>query len=175
MQDNQAVEKCQRGDQEAFRHLVERYHNVLYGTAILMTGNRGEAEEFVQEAFLSAWRGIRGFKIGRPLKPWLTRILINQVLVGKRRLSIPTTPLADPDEPGAPSVLDDVDAHGDRAVVREAVASLEPDHRQVIVLRYFTDLTVSEIAGSLGVPEGTVKSRISRAIARLKEHLKEGG
>ena len=173
MQDNQAIEMCQNGDQDAFHHLVDRYHNVLYGTAILMMGNRAMAEEAVQEAFLSAWRGIRGFKIGRPLKPWLTRVLINEVLTDKRRRSIPTDPIPEPDQPDAPSVSDDPDALADRVVVREAIAELDSDHRQVIVLRYSTDLTVPEIAKSVGIPEGTVKSRLSRAIARLREHLGE--
>ncbi len=175
MQDNQAVERCQGGDRDAFRHLVDRYHGVLFGTAILMTGNRAVAEEAVQEAFLSAWKGIRKFRIGRPFKPWVTRILVNEVLSGKRRRSIRTDPIPEPDETGAPSASHNPDALADRVAVRDAIAELDSDHQQVIVLRYFTDLTVPEIANSIGIPEGTVKSRLSRAIARLREHLDEAG
>ena len=69
MTDSEAVVRCQNGDRDAFRHLVDQYKDVLFGTAVLMTGNRATTEEHVQEAFLSAWRGIRGFRRGRPVKP----------------------------------------------------------------------------------------------------------
>ena len=71
MTDNQAILGCQRGDRNSFRHLVDRYKDVLYGTAFLMTSNRALAEEQVQEALLSAWKGILGFKKDRPFKPCL--------------------------------------------------------------------------------------------------------
>ena len=64
MNDEEAVRRCQDGDREAFRHLVERYKDVLYGTACLMTGNASVAEEHVQESFLLAWRGVGGFRVG---------------------------------------------------------------------------------------------------------------
>ena len=94
MIDDDAIARCQGGDRDAFRHLVDRYKDVMYGTAVLMTGNRAVAEETVQEAFLSAWRGIEGFKRGRPPKPWLIRILVNRVMDERRRQTIPTVPLA---------------------------------------------------------------------------------
>ena len=113
MNDEEAVRRCQDGDREAFRHLVERYKDVLYGTACLMTGNPSIAEEQVQEAFLSAWRGMNSFRNGRPLKPWLVRILVNTVMGQGRRRSIQTVPLeetgqmAGPDDPAelAPGYL----------------------------------------------------------------------
>ena len=85
MTDHEAILRCQDGDREAFRYLVDRYKDVLFGTAVLMTGNRSVAEEQVQEALLSAWRGIRGFRLGSPVKPWLVRILVNAVLSQQRR------------------------------------------------------------------------------------------
>ena len=80
MNDEEAVRRCQDGDREAFRHLVDRYKDLLYGTACLMTGNTSIAEEHVQKALISAWRGMSSFRIGRPLKPWLVRILVNTVM-----------------------------------------------------------------------------------------------
>ena len=65
MNDEEAVRRCQDGDREAFRHLVDRYKDLLYGTACLMTGNTSIAEEHVQEAFISAWRGMSSFRIWR--------------------------------------------------------------------------------------------------------------
>ena len=173
MSDDLAIARCQEGDREAFRLLVERYRDVLYGTAILMTGNRAVAEEIVQEAFLSAWRGIGGFKRGQPLKPWLTRILVNGVLAQKRKRSIPTVPIADSGGNGGPSVSDQTEVIEHRAILRQALAKLAPDQQQVVVLRYFAELTVPEISEAMGVKEGTVKSRLHRALGRLREHLEE--
>lgn len=175
MTDHEAIQRCQDGDREAFRQLVDRYRDVLFGTAVLMTGNRAVAEEQVQEALLSAWRGIRGFRLGNPVKPWLVRILVNAVLSQQRRKALPTVQLNDtgPDEPHF--VGDDpaatLDALEDRLVLRRAIAELSPDHRQVVALRYFAGLTVPETARVLGVREGTVKSRLHRALAVLREQL----
>ncbi len=173
MTEDQAIARSQEGDCEAFRHLVERHKDVLYGTAILMTGNRAVAEEIVQEAFLSAWRGIGGFKNGQPLKPWLTRILVNGVLAQKRKRAVPTVPMTDSDQPAVPSTSDQLDVLESRAVVRQALAKLDVEQQQVVVLRYFAELTVPEIAKSMGIKEGTVKSRLHRALGRLREHLEE--
>ena len=173
--DDDAIARCQDGDRDAFRHLVDRYKDVMYGTAVLMTGNRAVAEETVQEALLSAWRGIGGFKRGRPPKPWLMRILVNRVMDRRRRRTIPTVPLADLDPAGGPSVPDEADAFENRTVVRQALAHLAPEQQQVVALRYFAELTVPEVARSIGVREGTVKSRLHRALGRLREKLEESG
>ena len=173
MSEDLTIARCQEGDREAFRVLVDQHKDVLYGTALLMTGNRAVAEEAVQEAFLSAWRGIGGFRRGKPLKPWLTRILVNGVLSQKRNRSIPTIPIADSGGNGDLSVSDHTEVIESRAVVRQALAKLAPDQQQVVVLRYFSELTVPEIAGAVGVKEGTVKSRLHRALGRLREHLEE--
>ena len=175
MNDHDAIARCQDGDREAFRHLVDRYKDVLFGTAVLMTGNRAVAEEQMQEAFLSAWRGIRGFRHGSPFKPWLLRILVNTVLAQRRRRTLPTVHLdgSSPDEPaGSPidpaSALDSLE---NRMELRRAIASLSMHHRQVVALRYFADLTVPEVARALSVREGTVKSRLHRALAVLRQQL----
>lgn len=177
MTDHEAIQRCQQGDREAFRQLVDRYRDVLFGTAVLMTGNRAVAEEQVQEALLSAWRGIRGFRLGNPVKPWLVRILVNAVLSQQRRRALSTVQLNDAgrDETyldgGDPA--DALGALEDRLVLRRAIAELSPDHRQVVTLRYFAGLTVPETARALGVREGTVKSRLHRALAVLREQLDE--
>ena len=175
MTDNEAIVRCQNGDREAFRHLVDQYRDVLFGTAVLMTGNRAVAEEQVQEALLSAWRGIRGFRAGRPFKPWVLRILVNAVLSQQRRRSLPTVNL-DGNGPDGPEAVngdpvETLDALEDRLALRRAIAGLNPDHRQVVALRYFAGLTVPEVARTLGIREGTVKSRLHRALALLREQL----
>ncbi len=176
MTDDEAVLRCQDGDRDAFRHLVEQYKNRLFGTAYLMTGNAAQAEEHVQEAFLLAWRGIRTFERGRPLKPWLMRILVNAVLTQQRKRRLATVPLEESAPLEAPAdQYDAIEAGEDRQAVRDALAQLSPEHRQVVVLRYFADLTVGEVARSAGVREGTVKSRLHRALRHMRELLEQSG
>ena len=175
MTDNEAIERCQDGDREAFRHLVERYKDVLFGTAVLMTGNRAIAEELVQEALLSAWRGVRTFRRGSPVKPWVLRILVNSVLSERRKRFIPTVYLENDghDEPdaGVADSAETMDALENRLVLRRGIQGLSPEHRQVVALRYFAGLTVPEVARTVGVREGTVKSRLHRALALLRHRM----
>ena len=93
MTEDEAIQRCQDGEREAFRPLVERHQDVVFGTAYHMTGSPALAEELAQEAFLAAWQGIRGFRLGRPFKPWLMRILVNTVLAQRRKRSVETTPI----------------------------------------------------------------------------------
>ncbi len=176
MTEDEAVLRCQNGDRDAFRYLVEQYKHPLFGTAYLMTGDAAVAEEHVQEAFLNAWRGIRTFRRGSALKPWLMRILVNAVLSQRRRRSLPTVPLDESAPLAAPTRADEaIEASEDRQAVRDALAQLSPEHRQVVVLRYFAELTVPEVARSAGVREGTVKSRLHRALRHLRELLEQSG
>ena len=103
------------------------------------------------------------------------RILVNEVLTRQRKKSIPTIPLSDLDYAAAPSTTDQAEAFQDRTIVRQALAHLVPEQQQVVVLRYFAELTVPEVARSIGVREGTVKSRLHRALKRLREKLEESG
>ena len=173
MTDDEAIRRCQEGDREAFRHLVETYKHPLYGTALLMTSNPALAEEHVQEALLNAWRGIRRFQRGRPVKPWLMRILVNVVVSQQRRRSLTTVSLDESLPIGAPG--DEAEAIVNREVLRQALDQLTPEHRQVVVLRYFADLTVAEVARSAGIREGTAKSRLHRALRQMRELLDQSG
>ena len=152
MTDSEAVVRCQNGDRDAFRHLVDQYKDVLFGTAVLMTGNRATAEEQVQEAFLSAWRGIRGFRRGRPVKPWFLRILVNTVLSWRRKRSVPEVYLTGHGSKEADAT------EGDPAETLDALGRR---------------LTVPEVARILGLRQGTVKSRLNRALRNLRHQLDE--
>ncbi|MYA19208.1 MAG: RNA polymerase sigma factor [Chloroflexi bacterium] len=176
MTEDEAVLRCQDGDRDAFRYVVERYKHPLFGTAYLMTGNAAQAEEHVQEAFLLAWRGIRTFRRGSALKPWLMRILVNAVLSEQRKRSLATVPLEESVPLGTPGRQEEaIEASEDRQAVREALDQLSPEHRQVVVLRYFADLTVRQVADSAGLREGTVKSRLHRALRHMRELLEQSG
>ena len=163
-----AVRRCQMGDREAFHPIVERYGNLLMGTVYLMTRDRAVSEELVQETFVRAWQGIATFRLGQPLKPWLVRIAVNQALNAKARREVPAEPLSRTDGGGMDPGFGRAD---DRDEVRRALGQLSADHRRVVVLRYFVDISTREVANALGVREGTVKSRLNRALKQLREAL----
>ena len=172
MTEDQAVQRCQHGERDAFRYLVERYQDVVFGTAYNMTGNRALAEELAQEAFLSAWKGIRSFRRGRPFKPWLIRILVNAVMAHRRRRSVETTPIEESEwADDAEHPADLTESRLEQQTLQQAIRGLGPEHRQVVVLRYFADMTVPEVARASGVREGTVKSRLYRAHQALRQQL----
>ena len=143
-----------------------------------MLRDRGAAEDALQEAFFSAWRGIRTFDVERPLRPWLVRILVNHVLKRRRRKLLWVVPL--------PEALPMIDALAsvpefaagkawERTEMRRALATLPGDGARVVILRFFAELSVAEVSEVLGVPEGTVKSRLHRALRRLREALEKRG
>ena len=170
MNDAEAVRLCQDGSLDAFRHLVERYQDVLYGTAYLMTSNGAIAGECVQESFLSAWRGIGGFRSGSPVKPWLVRILVNTVLDLRRRRNLPTAYIEGADLLGEDDPAKQV---SDKEAIRQALAVLPEEQRQVVMLKYFTGMSTSETAEALGCAEGTVKSRLHRALQHMRIELEK--
>ncbi|MDP2720007.1 MAG: RNA polymerase sigma factor [Dehalococcoidia bacterium] len=173
MNDSEAVSECQAGNREAFRHLVENYKDILFGTAILMTGNNAIAEDMVQEAFISAWKGINRFQNGRPVKPWLVKILVNKVLSNRRRgepykISLDDNIGGNQSGPGLAEEFEVKDEVG------RALDKLSEEHRQVVILRYFSELSLEEISAAMGCRQGTVKSRLHRAQGILRELLIEG-
>ena len=164
MTDQQAVLRCQDGDREAFHQLVERYQDLLYRTAMLMTGSRALAEELVQGALHSAWRGIHGFQHGCPVKPWLMRCLAREGVSQRRRQPVASVPPA-----GSGEELPE------RQEMRQALAGLDADQRHILVLHYFADLTVPQLAKALDAREDTVNTRLSRALGHLRERLEAQG
>lgn len=174
MDETRIVELCQDGDREAFRSIVERYGDTLYGAAFLMSRDHAFAEDMVQQAFLRAWKSIPQFKAGTNLKAWLVRILVNQVMSDRRRKRLPQESLdsAFASASDEPSGIDTVLESERQEEVRVALQSIDEGARKAIVLRYFAEMTVPEIAESLGWAEGTVKSRIHRGLRKLREHFK---
>jgi RNA polymerase sigma-70 factor (ECF subfamily) len=171
--DDDLVRRCQAGDREPFRQLVERYGDLMFGTALQMTRDRPLAEELTQDAFVNAWRGIGGFRLGSPLRPWLLRILHNRVVSHQRRRLLDLLPLPSADhardrQPGPDAVVELAEA---RSAMRTALDRLPDDQRRIVVLRYYSELSVPEIAQVTRLPEGTVKSRLHRALQRLRATL----
>ena len=167
------VRRCQAGDQEAFTRLVERYQSVLFGTAYLMLRDRGLAEDAVQEALIQIWKHLPSLRCQDSLRAWLVRIVVNEVKQQYRKKRVPMVSLEQVSEMA--DYVEDADTPmlGDenRDRIRRALEVLPGEQREAVVLRYFSDLTIPEIAKALGQREGTVKSRLSRALGHLREIL----
>jgi len=172
MTDNDIIRRCQAGDREAFRTVVEKYQNILYGTAYLMTGNRTAAEDHVQEAFLSAWKGVGNFRSGYPLKPWLVRILVNKIISSQRANQNPMISL-DTESFADPAGDDPAEEIAQRDQLRRVMQLLSNEQRQVVLLRYFAGLSLAETAAALGRRQGTVKSQTFRALELLKDLIED--
>jgi RNA polymerase sigma-70 factor (ECF subfamily) len=168
------VGRARRGDQAAFCELVERHQRRVYATALRIVRRHDLADDVAQEAFVRAWQSLSSFELGRPFGPWIARIARNQALNALRSRAERAEPLPEgPHEPVDPardpldSVLDG--EAGD--VVGRALACLPDDQRRVLVLRASAELSYQEIAEELGIAQGTVMSRLSRARQRLRELL----
>lgn len=173
--DGLLVERAKRGDMEAYGEIVTRYQALAQRTAYVITRDADAAEDAAQEAFVKAYRALDRFRSGAPLRPWLLRIVANEALnraqaQARRRqvdLSVAEGQAGDPEASPEAQAL----AHERRALLVRALNLLREDDRVVIAYRWFFDLSEAEMAEALGIARGTVKSRLSRAMARLREQL----
>ncbi len=165
--DSELLERARHGETAAFHELVDRHAAGLYRLACALTGDSAEAEDVMQETFLGAFQGMRGFRGRSSVKTWLVSILNRQAARRhRRRMRHPAVPLEGlaepPAAPRSPEARIDVD---------EALGRLTSEHRQVLVLREVEGMTYAEMAQVLGVPLGTVESRLFRARQELKMQL----
>ena len=179
MDDRDLVGRARRGDPEAFTQLMMQYQLPLYNMALRMVGRPDDAADIAQEAFTRAWQKIRTLR-DAPFKSWLFQIAANlcydHFRRGKRYGSMPeddqtsnvvSLGIATPDP------QERAEASERNRLVRESIQSLEPDMRLAIILRDVNGMAYEEIAGVMGVPLGTVKSRIARARAQVQERLQQ--
>jgi RNA polymerase sigma factor (sigma-70 family) len=190
------IEAARRGDATAYESLVRRYQDIAFRTAYIITGNASDAEDVAQNAFLKAWQALDRFdpdsarKRGQFLwredrepasgaddppafRPWLLTIVANEARNARRsrnrRPEFELAPLAmvlvDPDS-GAPEEI--AEAHEQREALVRALNRLSRDDQAVIQLRYVLGLSEAETAVALGIPRGTVKSRLSRSLQRAR-------
>jgi RNA polymerase sigma-70 factor (ECF subfamily) len=173
--DEALARQLQQGDPAALDALVERYHAPLFGYLFRLTGgDRALAQEMTQEAFLRALRGIRGYHPSRPFKPWLYAIATHLARDHAARADTRrVVPLADDTDLAADDPAPDADliASERAAAVRAALAALPPHQREVILLCFYEGLPIRAIADALHIPIGTVKSRLSLGMARLRERM----
>jgi RNA polymerase sigma factor (sigma-70 family) len=170
------VSRARHGDADAYGALVAAHQEMTYRTAYLVLGDAAEAQDAAQEAFVRAYRALDRFREGEPFRPWLLRIAVNAARnrrrsAGRRlglQLRVGASLQRDAVAPSAEASY--LAAERRRALV-DAVNQLSADDRLVIGARYFLDLAEGETATLLGIPRGTVKSRLSRARARLAAQL----
>lgn len=172
------IARARGGDQAACEEIVRRFQDVAFRTAYLITRSAEDAEDAAQEGFAKAFRALDRFRPDASLRPWLLTIVANEARnrtrSGGRRHQLELR-LTEGFRPGdaAPSPEAVAVAADERRRLLALVNGLGEDDRDVIACRYFLQLSVEETATALGVPEGTVKSRLSRALARLKSRVEE--
>ena len=174
LEDAELVARAKRGDVGAYENLVQRYQDLAFRAAYVVTGDAGEAEDAAQEGFVKAFYALSRFRDDAPLRPWLLTIVANEARnrrkSGHRRADLALRAAGDrlDGEVVAHSPEEAVVAAERRAHLIEALASLREEERQAVACRYFLDLSEAETADVLGCPRGTVKSRLSRGLAHLR-------
>ncbi len=176
--DELLLRRAQSGDPEAFERLMEPLEQLVWRVCWHYTGNREAAEDCGQEAMIRIWRNLANYRGECALESWVYRIAANCCMdwlrKKKRDRSVSMEPMVeqgfDPAD-DAPGTEEQVVAKDERQRLREAIALLPDDQREALILTQLEKVPYEEAAQVLGVSEGTVKSRVNRAKARLKEIL----
>ena len=158
------------GDATAWEPLVLAHQQAVFRLAYLLLGDPDEAEDVAQETFLRAWRALKGFDSTRPLRPWLLSIAANLSRNRYRSAGryIAALTRAFRNEPAALNIEETSTQNMDANQLWKAVQNLNISDQQIVYLRFFLELSVTETAEVLQVAEGTVKSRLSRALEKLR-------
>ena len=174
--DETLVARARGGDADAYGELVTRYRDLAFRVAWVVAPG-GEAEDAVQEALVKAWFALPRFREGAPFRPWLCRIVANEarnrIRSARRRDALALRDAAATAHVDAPSPDDTALAREDAELLVAAMNRLKPDDRLVVAYRWLFELSEAEMADALDVAPGTVKSRLSRAMTRLREAIAE--
>lgn len=167
MTDRELILAARAGDSEAFGRLVVKYQRAAYGHALALLGQSEDARDAVQDSFLAAFRALRRKDPDRSFFPWLYVILRNRCfsILRSRRTAQPLDESCIPAADASPS--------DDTIAVRRALSRVSPEHREVLVLKYIDGRRYREMAEMLGIPIGTVTSRLHAARRRLAERLRD--
>ena len=175
MDESTLVRHAAHGDATAWEPLVLAHQQAVFRFAYLLLGDPDEAEEIAQETFLRAWNHLRRFDTSRPLRPWLLSIASN-LASNKRRSAgryLAALTRAFRNEPPPANIEERSAQHIESDTLWQAVKTLDFTDQQIIYLRYFLELPVSETAQALDIAEGTVKSRLNRALEKLRQIIKQ--
>ena len=174
LDDAALVERARNGDVNAYEALVHAYEELAFRVAYQVTGNAADAEDAAQEGFVNAYYALARFRAGAPFKPWLLRIVANEArtrrtsamrrsLLAERAQAVSTSGEA------APSPEAAAEAGALHRELNAALWRLREDDRLILAYKFFFDLSEAEMAHALACPPGTVKSRLSRALDRLRK------
>ena len=171
--DGELIQRAGAGDRSAFETLYRRYARSVFGLALRRLGDRGRAEDAVQETFVSIWRAAKTYRPERgPGAPWLYAVARNAIVDRSRARNEPAI-----EAPDAASAESGPDEHAEQSWtqwrVHRALEELPEREREVISLAYWRGLSQSEVADTLGIPLGTVKTRTRSGLQRLA-HILEG-
>lgn len=177
------LEAVQNGEPAALQEFVERHKKQVYFLSLSLTGNQHDAEDLSQEVFMKAFISIKGFRGDSKLNSWLHRITVNAYLDQKARRSFRLIRMSEPIDKELGPELQSSDSSTDpekqyerrtlRIAIEKAMEKLSPRQRSVFVLRHYGELPLKEIAETLKVKEGTVKSALFIAVRRLQKHLEK--
>jgi RNA polymerase sigma-70 factor (ECF subfamily) len=169
------------GDTSAFEALVTRYSRPIYNFAYRFVGNADDANDVAQTVFLQVFTHLHNARLDQSLKPWLFQIARNKAIdvLRARRQTVFSELVYDEDDlspveqiPDREPLPDAITEHADlQRILGEAIQCLPPKYREVVAMRYATDLTFKEMGDALGLPENTVKTLFQRAKSRLREAL----
>ena len=174
LDESDLIGRAKRGDTHAYEELVYAHQGIAFRTAYVIAGNAADAEEAAQDGFVKAWRALARFREGAPFRPWLLQIVANEARnrrrsAGRRAHLALRAATEEPSGDAAPSPEASLLSTEVRETLLAAVNELPDDQRNVIALRFFVGLSEAEVAETLSLPTGTVKSRSARALERLRE------
>jgi RNA polymerase sigma-70 factor (ECF subfamily) len=173
--EQQLIARARSGDREAYGMLVTAHQQLAFRTAYLLCGDAHEAQDAAQDAFIKAYGALARFRTGAPFRPWLLAIVANEARNRRRsagrRAHLAARAAGRAEPMVAPGVDTAVLAGAEHDELVAALRRLAPDHREILVLRYLLDLSEAECAAVLGCRPGTVKSRHSRALDKLRAVL----
>jgi RNA polymerase sigma-70 factor (ECF subfamily) len=177
MPDEALIAAIAEGDKEAMKLLFARHNTRIYRFVHRLTGNPALAEEIVSDVFLAVWRDAARFDVQSRVSTWLLAIARHKAIALHRRGK--ETNLSDEDMAAIVDEADDPETtahHASRSsIIRKCMQQLSPSHREIIDLVYYHEKTVVEAARIVGIPEGTVKTRMLRARLRMAELLRDAG
>ncbi len=165
--DSDLVRRCLAGDESCYAALLERHQGRIYSFLLRLVGDGHEAEDLAQVVFLKAFRSLASFELGRPFHSWLFAIAHHAALdfLRARKTDLSLDHDEDPIDPAdasdGPERLAETALDG--ALVERLIAALPPLYREALLLRHIEGLSVTDVAATLGIPEGTVKIRLFRA------------
>lgn len=173
--DHQLVLRALQGDTQAYGHIVQRYQNSVFNVCYRMMGERRDAEDQAQEAFIRAYERLASFDVSRSFGPWIRRVATNLCLNALQKNAPVRLPLDDEhDLPQKSSAINPEKAQQQTetaAAIRHAILELPPHYRAVIELRHKQGLSYKEIAATLNIPLSDVKSHLFRARKLLAKRL----